>query len=80
MLRIKAPIWLLRIICTVNGTFNTWRGKTTTLNQDKFHILSQRNWQCDIEPARKGLGYQPEYSLERGVKETIAWYKKEGWL
>jgi UDP-glucose 4-epimerase len=80
MLRIKAPIWLLRVICTVNGTFNTWRGKTTTLNQDKFHILSQRNWQCDIEPARKELGYQPEYSLERGVKETIAWYKKEGWL
>ena len=80
LLRIKAPIWLLRVICTVNGTFNTWRGKTTTLNQDKFHILSQRNWQCDIEPARKELGYQPEYFLERGVKETIAWYKKEGWL
>ena len=21
-----------------------------------------------------------EYDLERGVKETIAWYKDEGWL
>ena len=26
------------------------------------------------------LGFRPEYLLERGVKETIAWYKKEGWL
>ena len=26
------------------------------------------------------LGYKPEYDLKRGVKETIEWYKKEGWL
>lgn len=80
MLRIKAPVWFLNLICTVNGTISTWRKKTTTLNRDKFHILCQRNWQCDIEPAVKELGYHPEYPLERGVKETIAWYKKEKWL
>ena len=28
----------------------------------------------------KELGYAPEYDLEKGVKETIAWYKNEGWL
>lgn len=80
MLRIKAPIWFLRIVCSISGYISSLRGKTTTLNRDKFHILCQRNWQCDIEPACKELGYTPEYSLERGVKETIAWYKKEGWL
>lgn len=26
------------------------------------------------------LGFSPEYDLERGVKETIAWYKDKGWL
>ena len=31
-------------------------------------------------PAVKELDYRPEYPLEKGVKETIAWYKKEGWL
>ena len=55
-------------------------GRTTTLNRDKFHILCQRNWQCDIQPAVKELDFRPEYPLARGVKETIAWYKKEGWL
>lgn len=25
-------------------------------------------------------GYRPEYPLDKGVKEIIAWYKKEGWL
>ena len=26
------------------------------------------------------LGGRTEYPSERGVKEIIAWYKKEGWL
>ena len=42
--------------------------------------MKQRNWQCDITPAREELGYTPQYDLERGVKETIAWYKREEWL
>lgn len=80
MLRIKAPVWFLRVVCAINGSFSTWRGRTTTLNRDKFHILCQRNWQCDIQPTVKELDFRPEYPLARGVKETIAWYKKEGWL
>ena len=28
----------------------------------------------------QGTCYRPEYDLERGVKETIAWYKDKGWL
>lgn len=80
MLRVKAPVWFLRLVCAVNGNISAWRGQATTLNRDKFHILCQRNWQCDIAPAIKELGYHPEYSLAQGVKETIAWYKQEGWL
>jgi nucleoside-diphosphate-sugar epimerase len=55
-------------------------GKSSTLNGDKYKIMKQRNWRCDITPAERELGYKPEYNLERGVKETIDWYKKEGWL
>lgn len=80
MVRIKAPVWFLHIVCAISGKLSAWRKKTATLNMDKYHILCQRNWQCDITPAVKELDYRPEYPLEKGVKETIAWYKKEGWL
>lgn len=80
VLHIKAPLWFLRAVCAVNGTVCRWMGKLTTLNLDKYHILSQRNWNCDIEPARRELGYDPQWPLERGVSETVAWYKQEGWL
>lgn len=80
VLHIKAPLWFLKAVCAVSGKVNAWMHKTTTLNLDKYQILSQRNWQCDIEPARRELGYEPKWPLERGVKKTVAWYKENKWL
>lgn len=80
VLHIKAPLWFLRIICTISEIYNRLIGKLSTLNRDKYHILTQRNWQCDITPAKKDLGYDPKYPLEKGVRETVAWYKQVGWL
>ena len=79
-IRITAPIWLLRIITYVGDKIGHITGKISALNNDKYHILRQRNWRCDIEPARKELGYEPQYTLERGVPLTIKWYKDNGWL
>ena len=79
-LRIKAPIWVLRLVTFFGEQVGKITGKISALNNDKYHILKQRNWQCDIQPAIDELGYQPQYQLERGVKETIAWYKEKGWI
>ena len=80
VLHLKLPLCLLRAVCWVSGRISHLTGKMNALNDDKFNILSQRNWQCDIQPAIDDFGYKPEWSLEGGVKESIDWYKKEGWL
>lgn len=80
VLHIKAPLWFLHGVCAVNGGLMRRLGKLTTLNMDKYHILRQRNWQCDIEPARRDLGYEPQYPLERGTHLAVRWYKENGWL
>ena len=80
VLHIKAPLWVLHLVCAISGKIAQWRGKASTLNMDKYHILRQRNWQCDITPAQIELGYTPHYPLERGVKEAVAWYKEKKWL
>ena len=79
-LRVKAPLWVLRLATFFGEWLGRLTGKVTALNNDKYHILSQRNWRCDITPARRELGYDPQWQLERGVKETINWYQQEGWL
>ena len=80
MLRIKAPIWVLRIVTFFGEYLGRMTGKMSALNNDKYNILKQRNWRCDIEPAMDELGYHPHYPLERGVKLAIKWYKDNGWL
>jgi nucleoside-diphosphate-sugar epimerase len=79
-IRVTAPIWLLRIITCVGDWWGRKTGKMSALNNDKFNILRQRNWRCDIQPAINELGYEPKYKLTEGVEETIKWYKDNKWL
>lgn len=80
IIRLRCPLFLLKVVSLLAERWAALRKTTSTLNGDKYNIMKQRNWQCDITPAVRELGYHPAYDLERGVKETIAWYKKEGWL
>jgi len=79
-IRIKAPVWVLRIVTFFGEYTGRLTGKITALNNDKYNILRQRNWRCDIQPAIDELGYKPAYQLEQGVKETIKWYEEHGWI
>ena len=79
-IRITAPVWVLRIVTFFGEYVGRLTGKVTALNNDKYNILKQRNWRCDIQPAIDELGYQPKVQLEQGVKETIKWYKEHKWL
>ena len=79
-IRITAPLWLLRVITFCGECIGHLTGKVSALNNDKYHIMKQRNWRCDIEPARRELGYEPQVKLAEGVRRSIEWYKQNGWL
>ena len=79
-IRITAPVWVLRVVTFFGEYVGRMTGKVTALNRDKYHILRQRNWRCDIEPARRELGYQPQVQLKEGVHKTIQWYLENKWL
>jgi nucleoside-diphosphate-sugar epimerase len=59
--------------------YSTW-GSIPTLNTDKFNVLKSSNWKCEVQPFFDDLDFHPEYDLEKGVRETLEWYKSEGWL
>ena len=79
-IRITAPVWVLRIVTFCGEYIGRMTGKVTALNNDKYNILKQRNWRCDIQPAIDELGYQPKVKLEEGVRRSIKWYKDNKWL
>ncbi len=79
-IRITAPVWVLRIITFFGEYIGRLTGKISVLNNDKFNILRQRNWRCDIQPAIHELGFQPTVKLKEGVRRSIKWYRENGWL
>ena len=80
LLRVKAPLWLLRIVTTCGEWWSHLTGKVTALNNDKYHILKQRNWRCDIRPAIDELGFRPTVLLEEGVRRSVKWYRENKWM
>lgn len=79
-IRVTAPLWLLRVITSCGELAGRLTGRITALNGDKYKIMRQRNWRCDISPAVRELGYKPRFQLEEGVRLTVKWYKDNGWI
>ena len=71
VLRVTFPLWVLRLVCAVSDAWMHVTGKLSTLNNDHYNILRQRNWLCNITPAQRDFGYNPEWTLEAGVREML---------
>jgi len=74
---LKLPMWIVYAASVVAEKYGVARMKPSTLNRDKFKIMKQRNWNCDISEAVKDFGFQPKFSLRRGIKATVKSYLAE---
>lgn len=52
--------------------------RTSILNKDKLKELTG-SWACSIEKATHELGFTPQYHLDKGTGETIAWNQARNW-
>lgn len=80
VLPLHVPLWVLKGISAVAESGAAFLGKASTLNRDKYRIMKQRNWICDVSPLQQELDFSPDYDLEKGVKESVTWYRQNGWL
>jgi len=80
VINIKVPLFILKAVSVIAEDISKVTKKPSTLNRDKYLIMKQRNWECDITPLISDLGFSPEYNLYDGLKESVEWYKENGWL
>lgn len=73
---VRLPLWLVGMVSAMAEKWGVARMKPTTLNRDKFRIMKQRNWNCSPEKAKADFGFEAEYSLDRGLSETIEFYNR----
>lgn len=72
---VKLPMWAVYAASVVAERWGVAKMKPSTLNRDKFKIMRQRNWSCDVSDAKRDFGFNPQFSLERGIAETVKAYK-----
>ncbi len=50
------------------------------LAADRLRDTAQEAWTCDGSRLRDQLGFEAEHDLFSGFIDTLAWYRREGWL
>lgn len=80
VLRLKIPLFIVKGAAYVSEKIGELLSKPLTFNTDKYKIMKQRNWTCDISPLQRDINFTPKYYLKNGVEKTIDWYKERGWL
>lgn len=74
VLPLKLPMWAVYAVSAVCEKWAALHMRASTLNRDKFKIMKQRNWNCDVSDAVRDFGFAPEYSLEDGIRATVEAY------
>ncbi|MDE6704211.1 MAG: NAD(P)-dependent oxidoreductase [Muribaculaceae bacterium] len=74
---VKLPLWTAYIASVVAEKWGVARMKASTLNRDKFKIMRQRNWNCDVSDAVRDFGFKTRFPLQRGIEETVKAYLAE---
>ena len=73
---LRLPLWVAYAASAVAEKWGTFKGKPSTLNRDKFKIMKQRNWNCDVSDAIADFGFKTRFPLPKGLEMTIDAYRK----
>ena len=74
------PHFLLFTVGAFGSFMERFFKSNVDINNDRALRITRPSWYCSSEKAVRELGYSQSLSLEEGIKRTVEWYKKEGWL
>jgi nucleoside-diphosphate-sugar epimerase len=78
--KLALPRWIVAPIGLAGDLGAVASGRPATMNSQKVRELLQPSWICNPSKAQAQLGFSPEIDLERGIDETVRWYRGQGWI
>jgi nucleoside-diphosphate-sugar epimerase len=74
------PRWAAKSILEITYAAASAVGKSTFLSPDKGHEYFAEAWLCSPKKIEQDIGWRAEIGIEEGVRDTVRWYRKNGWL
>lgn len=74
---VRLPLWMAYAASVTAEKWGKITMKPSTLNRDKFKIMRQRNWACDISAAVNDWQFAPEVDLRHGIDAVVRAYRDE---
>lgn len=73
----EATLGLMGLVARLNKRLT---GKVGLMDEQRIATVRERFWTADVSKMRRDFGWVPPTPLEAGLKETVAWYRQEGWI
>jgi len=80
VLKIPAPLWVTDIMSCLMEASSRLTKKPALLNRQKIREIRQKAWVCSAMKLKKDADYICPTPVEKGIAETAAWYRENGWL
>lgn len=80
VVKLPVPFSFFKIYFLCNEFYADLQGDGKVFTRDKYRELNQTNWLCSINKAKTEIGYESDFVLEDGIRNSIEWYKRQGWL
>ena len=77
---LRIPTALVVPLGTAAERIGRMFGQYPPLNREKALEIRDACTRCDSGKAIVELGYEPSVDLEKGLAETVRWYRENGWL
>jgi len=74
------PEALLGFAANIFETLAWFGSKPAHIDRQKVIDIRQTSWVASSKSFFESHGFQPKYNLNKGLYETVKWYKKNNWL
>lgn len=79
-LSLRLPIPLVKSAAFLMEKIYGFSGEIPAFNRERISELTALNWTCETQSFNRDMEFEAYYDLEKGVSETVDWYKQENWI
>ena len=78
--KLVIPHFAVKTTAFFSEVFGIFYARPVILNREKARELVQAYWICSPDKAKQDFGFTEDLTLEEGFKDTIDWYRENGWM